>query len=183
MGRGRLRPIRNPNIELCFYVPVSVCRSATVAGEFLEQITGSRSHTIYGDCGDRCPPPRWTLTNWVVGRFEFGTFRDIYISRTVRPGCGEDSTCPCSFQYNTTTLEDLFVSCGPTASTHAVFSSWPISHWLIAKTTMKSKQGPGWLRAHQIVNVRRYAKPQLWGANVGQSSCPLSRDAQRCDEQ
>jgi hypothetical protein len=34
----------------------------------------------------------------------------------------------------------------------------------------------------QIANVRRYAKPQLWGAHAGQSSCPLRRGTQRCDE-
>jgi hypothetical protein len=130
------------------------------------------------------PPPRAGLcTNWVVGSFEFGIYKDIRISREVRPGFAEDSTCPCAFIYDTTPLEELFASWRPPGGRKTRCIQF-LAHfaWVDSKNnTVKPGQHPGCLRAHQLVNVRRYAKPQLWGTHAGQSSCPLRRGAQRCD--
>jgi hypothetical protein len=130
------------------------------------------------------PPPRAGLcTNWVVGSFEFGIYKDIRISREVRPGFAEDSTCPCAFIYDTTPLEELFASWRPPDGRKTRCIQF-LAHfaWVDSKNnTVKPGQHPGCLRAHQLVNVRRYAKPQLWGTHAGQSSCPLRRGAQRCD--
>jgi hypothetical protein len=131
------------------------------------------------------PAPPGRRANWVLGTISFqpDLYQDIYIDRYLRPGHSALSTCACAWEYDTQALEDLLRAWRPQNGRKGRCIRY-LAHYAWVDSTgtkfVREDDYPGWLRAHEIVERRRFARPQAWSVPVGQSGCVLRRGATRC---
>jgi len=122
--------------------------------------------------------------------------RNENCGRHIVEGCG---ACGRAWEYDTQPLEDLFRARRPQNGRKGRFFLYFYSQikpllllllllylahyaWVDSsgRKFVRKDDCPGWLRAHEIVERHRFARPQAWSVPVSHSGCVLRKGASRC---
>ena len=122
------------------------------------------------------PTTKGSVSNWVLGHFEFAVYLDVYIGREQLPG-RQGENCPCAFKYFDAELRHLLRSWHPRHGEKERCLKYLAHYAWTDSREQPVSEFAGWLRAHVIADCRRFAKMQAWEVSHSMSGCTLRRNA------